>query len=450
MMRLFYTLLYAAVLFCVLPYQFFKRPAGLRLRWLKERTGIIPDRSSRPAAGADSPAVWIHAVSVGEVIASTPLVRGIKERFPDADIIVSTVTDTGQAVARERMGSLSRICYVPFDLPFAIKNFVMRSSPSLFIVMETELWPNLLRIVRGHGIPIVLMNGRISESSFKGYLRAGVFIRTVLRDIDMFCMQNAIYADRIIRLGAPVSSVATIGNLKFDTVPPRPAPEWASSLPGVTIVAGSTHDPEEAFLLGVYLKLTEAVREKTRLIIAPRHPERFREVDELIRSKPVRSIRRSEIGTLPAGGRDDPQVVLLDVMGELSSVYGACDIAVMGGSFTDHGGQNLLEPAFWAKAIVCGPHMENFPFAEDFFREGGALRAQETTLLETLEKLVLSPETRAALGTTARRLYDANTGATARAISLISPYIELSSGTPRSVPTPGEEATITRKLQENR
>lgn len=441
-MYFLYSIIYFTVLLFLLPLQYLKRPAQLRKRWIKERFGKYRAEAlkSRCAEGQTSElqnfqtselkTFWIHAVSVGEVTSAVSLIKKLKGKYPSAKIIISTVTDTGQKVARERISSIARIIYMPFDLPFAIKNAIAFVSPSLFIIMETELWPNIIRLLKRNDVPVLLMNGRISEKSFGGYKRLRFFIKGALKNMDALCMQNELYAERIKTLGAEPERVKAIGSFKFDTIPSSSLPEWTNSLrlsqearvrtQEFTIVAGSTHRTEEDLILRAYIKLRKDFP-KLNLIIAPRHPERFKEVEELIKKNEIEYIKRSDVmshGSRVAGG-----VILLDVIGELASVYGVCDIAIMGGSFIKHGGQNPLEPAYWENAIVCGPHMENFPFIDEFYRGGGALKTDAANLESTLAGLLLSPEKQEAMGKSARKLYEKNSGAVERAMEIIEGYL---------------------------
>ncbi len=434
-----YSILYAIAFFFMAPYEYFKRPASLRRRWLSERFGRIDVTAAKSGSQARNK-IWIHAVSVGEVAASVTLVRKLKEIYPLTDIVISTVTDTGQRVAAERMGQLARIVYVPFDLPWCVKAAAEAVQPDMFIIMETELWPNIIRLLHERGVPILLMNGRISGKSFKGYLKVRFFIRRVLGYIAFFCMQEEPYAERIRLLGASAERVAVTGNFKFDMQPVAEMPAWTSLLSGLTIIAGSTHMPEEDIVLDAYVQLRRQMPE-LNLILAPRHPARFDEVEELVRKRNVPYIKRSQIresiNEVEAGGaaaahphirnaaraEGSGKVIILDVIGELASVYGAADIAIMGGSFIEHGGQNPLEPAFWGKAIVCGPHMENFPFIGGFYSQGAAKTTDASELLQTLDKLLRSPEKCSEMGRAARALYDSSTGATERAMVIIDRFI---------------------------
>ena len=362
-----------------------------------------------------------------------PLIKKIKERHPAAEIVVSTVTDTGQKVAKERLGDAARIIYVPFDLPFAIKNALRRIKPSLFIIMETELWPNAIRILGRSGVPVLLMNGRISGRSFGGYKKLRFFIKDVMKNVSIFCMQNELYAERIKKLGAEPDKIKAIGNFKFDTRPSSTVPEWTRIFrrqktedrrqareKEFVIIAGSTHRTEEELIIDAYIKL-RADFPQINLIIAPRHPERFREVEELIGKKGIKYLKRSDV--TGHGTRVTGVVILLDAVGELASVYGACDIAVMGGTFIEHGGQNPLEPAYWGKAIVCGPHMENFPFIEEFYKNEGAVKTGADNLRQSLKELLSDQGKVSAMGRTAKGLYDKNSGAVEKAMKEIERYL---------------------------
>ena len=412
-----YTALYTAALAFLLPFEYLKRSTEFRKRWLRERFGLYAGKRSigRP--------IWIHAVSVGEVIASVPLMKKIKQRHPSLEIVISTVTDTGQKVALERAGAYAGIIYVPFDLPFAIKNALQHIRPSAFIIMETELWPHVIRILSESDVPVVLMNGRLSERSYKSYKKLGFFIGQVLRNISLLCVQDDIYAGRFRDLGAAPERIKIIGSFKFDTRPSSDVPQWTEALCGPVIIAGSTHETEEELVLDAYMRL-KAYLPDLNLIIAPRHPGRFKTVEELVKKKGLEYMKRSELASCQdAGTRRDSRasglVVILDVIGELSAVYGAADIAVMGGSFIEHGGQNPLEPAFWGKAVVCGPHMENFPFIEEFYSRRGAVKAEGPRLYKVLKDLLDSPEQMRRMGSIAKKLYEKNSGATDRAMELI-------------------------------
>lgn len=409
----------------LLPFEYRRRPKEIRGRWLREKFGFL---NSRPGAHAPE-LIWIHAVSMGEVISAVPFIRKLKASYPSLSIMLSTITDTGQKVARERLSDVAEVIYFPFDLVHILRKAVRQLRPVAFIAMETELWPNTFSTLNRAGIPVLIMNGRLSENSFNGYKKVRFFIGRVIRCVDVFCMQDNIYAERIVSLGAAEERVKVIGNFKFDTKPSDKMPEWARALRSPVIVAGSTHGTEEDLILNSYVKLKSGFPQ-LNIIIAPRHPERFNEVEGLIKKKGLECLRVSEIkktGSYEALSFSTSQsnnlVILLDVVGELASVYGICDIAIIGGSFIEHGGQNPLEPAFWGKPMICGPHMENFPFMEEFYGDAGAVRSDAGGLYIAIKELLLSPEKRKTIGDRASALYNEKSGAIDSALKIIKGYI---------------------------
>ncbi|HDH02298.1 MAG TPA: 3-deoxy-D-manno-octulosonic acid transferase, partial [Nitrospirae bacterium] len=274
LMRMVYNLLYIFSLTLLLPVHLLKRPPHLRGRWLKERFGFVPLRLTHKG-GRKRPAVWIHAVSVGEAMAARPLIERLRT---GADIIVSTVTDTGQKVVRDFITEDEACIYVPFDNSSAIKKTAARIRPDMLVIMETELWPNLLKTIKSEGIPIVIVNGRISDGSFSGYRKIGFFMKGMLGMVDFFCMQTIRDAEKIIALGAPEEKVLVTGNLKFDITPPADILPWCEDLGRPVIVAGSTHEGEEEIILDAFNSIKRNFSGAS-LIIAPRHPERFAEVE---------------------------------------------------------------------------------------------------------------------------------------------------------------------------
>jgi 3-deoxy-D-manno-octulosonic-acid transferase len=408
-----YSFIYLIAIIVLLPFEYLKRPREIRRKWLREKFGLIKEVKGE--------IIWIHAVSVGEVIAATPLIKRIKERYPSKSIVVSTITDTGQKVAKERSPDGTTILYLPFDMPSILKRVLNKVKPELLIVIETEIWPNLIRVFKENGIPVLLLNGRISENSFRGYRKVAFFMKRVLSPVDFFGMQGEEYADRIKRLGVDGKKVRTLGNFKFDTKPPGNIPAWTEKIGGQIITAGSTHDGEEELITEVYLALKKEFPE-LNLIIAPRHPERFKTVEDMLKSKGVSFVKRSEIDGVN-GPSLKGAIILLDTVGELSSVYGISDIAIIGKSFRGLGGQNPLEPAYWSKPIVCGPHMENFPVVQEFYREGAALETKEEELYAKIKDLLLSPEKAKVIGSKAREVFGKNSGAVERAMEVIEGYI---------------------------
>lgn len=409
-----YSILYSIALIFVFPFEYRKRPPEMRKRWLSEKLG-----KAGPPAGKQGRTLWLHAVSVGEVIAAVPFLRSLKERRPCLRVIVSTITDTGRKVAGERLGDAVEVVYLPFDLVFILKRAVRRMRPSLFVVMETELWPNMLRAMKAEGVPTGMLNGRISKGSFRGYRKIRPLIKRMLSYVDFFCMQDALYAERIIELGGDAKKVNNTGNFKFDIKVKDEEISWSRSLGGPVVIAGSTHRGEEGLMVSVFKKLREDIPDVI-MIIAPRHPERFGEVEELLKVEGVPYIRRTRI-------REDDRisgaVVLLDTVGELTSVYGISDVAVMGGSFIRHGGQNPLEPAYFGKPVVCGQHMGNFPFISEFYENGAAVEVDEEGLYETVKELAASARKREAIGGRAREILVRNRGAVERAVKVVEEYL---------------------------
>jgi len=443
-----YSMLYRIVLFFLFPFEYFKRPADIRERWVREKFGFLTPpvpplgkggmeeyaiSSDKKAGGI----IWVHAVSVGEVIAAVPLLRNLREKYPSRTILLSTITDTGQKVARARAPGGTIVVYLPFDIPSVVARVMNTVCPELLIIMETELWPNLFKICASRKIPVILMNGRISENSFRGYRRISFFMRKVLSCVELFGMQNDEYAARIRSLGVAHSRIMSLGNFKFDAMPPAKIPEWTERVQKPVLIAGSTNEGDEELITSVYLQLKKDFP-ALNLILAPRHPERFDEVATMIVSKNTPYMRRSALDAqLSIEGEDrgggDPRqpvlpdikgtVILLDTVGELSAVYGASDIAIIGKSFAGYGGQNPLEPASWGKAILCGPHMENFPVIREFYKAGAAIEVSAENLHAALRELLLSPEKAVAMGSRARDLYRRNSGAVGRAMEVLAKYL---------------------------
>jgi 3-deoxy-D-manno-octulosonic-acid transferase len=419
-MYLIYSVLYSIALLFLLPFEYLKRAGELRSRWFRERFGFF----TAELRTSDPKRIWIHAVSVGEVISAVPFVRELKRRYPAIPVVFSTVTDTGQAVARERISDIAQIVYLPFDLVHIVRRVLRKLRPSLFIILETELWPNIFRTFKQEGIPVLVLNGRISGDSFKGYRRIKFFIRDVLACVDLFCMQDRVYEERIRELGVEAKRVRVTGNFKFDTKPSEKIPEWTNALGHPVMLAGSTHEGEEELMLSVFERLRNDFP-GMNLLLAPRRPERFEKVEGMVHARNLPCLKRSEIGTVNAEhGAIRDKVVILDTIGELASCYAISDIAVMGGSFFKVGGHNPLEPSFWGKPVVCGPHMENFPFIQDFYIGSGAIKTDAEGLCEVVRELFRSPAKRKAMGGRAKALYGEKAGAVDKALDALKSYLD--------------------------
>lgn len=381
---------------------------------LSERLGNVPTRIKTPNTRR---AIWIHAVSVGEVLAVAGLVQRLRSEFSEHRIVISTTTKTGQELARKRFGEEDIFCF-PLDFAFCIRPYLRALRPELVVLAETEFWPNFLRLPKRSGAQIAVVNARISDRSFPRYRRWRGLLRVILANVDVFCAQTQEDKRRLCEIGARAERVHTFGNLKFDIQPPSETPLVAQLLAairegsaGPVIVCGSTVEGEEADLLRGFTGLQQLFP-GALLILAPRHPERFSAVAAEIGSFRLPSTRRSEWNGSPLSGG----IFLLDSIGELASVYALADVAVVGGSFMPRGGHNILEPAHFGKPIIVGPHYENFRDIVDQFRAAEAVIITEQPMAAAAALLGDSqraPE----LGIRARAVLDANTGATERTLS---------------------------------
>lgn len=360
--------------------------------------------------------IWVHAVSVGEVMAAHPLIRELRKRYPRKKLILSTVTVTGNYTARQRVPEADAVFYFPFDYPWIVRRVIRKINPAIVLVAETELWPNFFRELKKAGIPSAVVNGRISPHSFRNYMRFRAFFRQVFGNVTLFCMQSETDAGRIREIGADDGKVLVTGNLKFDQkIPPaQPAP---IRIPGSrkVITAGSTHRGEETVILEVFRRLREKFPELT-LIIAPRHPERFDEVEGIINAAGFDCLRRS--------GRkgEVKDVLLLDTIGELWSFYAVCDIAFVGGSLVKVGGHNLLEPAAMKKPVIFSRYMFNFKeISEALISSGGGIMVKDKAELYTrMDNLLSDRELSRHIGERAFAVIAANSGATKKTLDSIS------------------------------
>ena len=423
-MHVFYTL--AIVILAVVLSPWFAYQA-LRYRKyvanLAQRMGYLP--ISFNLEGDES--IWIHAVSVGEVLTARALLPALRERYPGLRIFLSTTTLSGQQVARTRLTDADDVFFLPFDLPPFVTRTLRLVRPRLFIMMETEIWPNLLRACRRQGIKTMLVNGRISSRSYPRYRLARGFFRSVLADVDRFCMQSDESARRIVDIGADPARVIVTGSLKFDSLelPAMAAGRGAgrvlryfripSSRP--VLMAASTLKGEEAPVLTAFAALRR-LQPSALLIIAPRKPERFGEAEALARAEGFRVVRRTELA-VDAEPRAD--VVVLDTIGELAPLFQVATIVFVGGSLVDQGGHNILEPAVHGKPIIFGPYMQNFAeIAATFLKSQAAIQVGSgPALTDAVVRLAGDPVERARLGAAARALVEANRGAKPRTLDAI-------------------------------
>lgn len=445
-MLLLYNLLSTLSLLIYLPWLLLKRVSDDKARFLSERLGL---------SAYSKTDIWVHAVSVGETIACLPFLRALKGEFPGKKILLSTTTYTGQQIAREKFPEADRIMYMPWDAGLCVKRVVNSLRPEVFITIETELWPVLFHGLNKSGSHILLLNGRLSPKSFKGYKASRFFMKEVLSYADFLYMQTMEDAERIIALGAPEEKVGSMGNFKFDIQFDKRAPlAWREGINGRIFLAGSTHRGEDEIILDAY-KLIKGVRghgsegkdntSDIKLIIAPRHPERFNEVEKLLKERGLNYIRRSEmqnigkispIPSFPKRGTIIPpfdkggqggifaDIILLDTIGELSELFSNAAITFIGGSLLPYGGHNILEPAYWANPILFGPHMENFPIAGEFLRKSAALEVKNAKeIAAAAAELLQKPEKAKLMGENARAILDENKGAVERALKLVRSYL---------------------------
>jgi 3-deoxy-D-manno-octulosonic-acid transferase len=481
-MYLLYSFVLSLLFLALLPYFVYQAARhGKYAGSFKERLGWLPES----LRGDSRKTIWVHAVSVGEFLAARALIERLKSDLPAVRIVVSTTTVTGQQLARSQPPLLGAAFYFPFDWKFSVRRALARVNPSVVIILETELWPNFLRECRNRGVVTVLVNGRISSRSFRRYKLVGRPFRRAIEDFSLMVMQSEVDAERARQLGAPASLVRVCGNLKYDSLGDRrsgsgvseeteaPSGEQASpqprtphpyreidhrlaSLPHL-IVAGSTAPGEEAMLLASLREVRRHIGlEDARLLLAPRHPERFDEVGRLIARSGFAFVRRSESrdssaipvqreeasdegsqietpsGPDEAAGDGVPDVILLDTIGELASIYRFAAVVFVGGSLVPRGGHNIIEPAAFAKPIVVGPYTENFrQIVSDFVRADAVVQitaaGNDATncLARELIRLLSDGECARAIGERARDILLRNQGATDCAVAAIKEVIRI-------------------------
>lgn len=377
--------------------------------------------------------IWIHAVSVGEAKAVKNLLSGLRSEYPGKKFVISTVTATGNKIVKSFAGKNDFITYLPLDFSFIVKAVIEKINPALFILAETEIWPNLLTCLKHRNTPVVVVNARISRRSFKGYAAVRFLVGRVLNKVSLFCAQTEGDKEKLILLGAKKDKVRVTGNLKFDLQEDLAGPEKAKarlkedlrfSPEDKIFVAGSTHAPEEAIIIKMYRGLLKEFKD-LKLIIAPRHPERAKEVAAIASRFGFRPVFISQDKPACAGCIPSP-VFIVDVIGRLMDFYAIADIVFVGGSLIKKGGQNILEPAVLAKPVIFGPHMFNFNDIAELYLGGGAaiLADNEDELLNAVKYLLSNPREAAALGKKAKGLILDNQGATQRTLSLIAELVK--------------------------
>ncbi len=423
-MYLFYTLAIIGYAIAVAPrllYQAVRH--GKYVGTLSERWGRLPAEVNPDHV----PSIWIHAVSVGEVLATRTLIPAMRERYPGHRLLLSTTTQTGRAVASSIEG-VDGLFYFPLDLRLVVSRVLSQVRPDLVVLVDTELWPNLLAECARRGVKTMLVNGRISDRAYPRYLLVRSFFGRVIRNVDSCCVQGEESGRRLVELGASEELVTVTGNLKFDTLP---VPEslrnrvpqellrfFRMTEERVVVMAASTHAGEERPVLEAFARVRRRDPEAL-LLLAPRHPERAGEVASLATGFGFKTVVRRE---LPLDGEPCPVVVVLDTVGELASLFQIATVVFLGGSLVPSGGHNPLEPAAWSKPIIFGPYMENFSEISKLFLSNQAARQikSSTELEPVLTELLRDEVQRDALGSAAKALLEANRGATERSLDAMA------------------------------
>ncbi len=404
--------LYNALFYLLIPFEV------LRLYWRARRYPAYGKRISERFARSNlnvRDSIWIHAVSAGETLASVGLVSALRHALPNTPIVLTTTTPTGSALAQSIFKKSEVIhVYKPYDLPIVMRRFLRQINPKALILIEKELWPNTIALCAKHGIPVMLLNATLSQKSVEKYSRAPKFIQVMFKALSVVAAQTQADKKAFIRLGVSAEKITVSGNLKFD----KPLPTFEASAqanirealgePVPTWLAASTHEGEEKIILKAHIKLLKT-HPNARLILVPRHPERFNSVASLIEQTGLSYVRRSLGGECDAHTR----VYLADTLGDLMLLYDAVDIAFVAGSFKPIGGHNILEPALLGKAILVGPHMENFKdMLETFLNADALIQVEDTTsLAQHIKQLFENPTRQQILGEHAKGCLDANRGA---------------------------------------
>ena len=430
MIYLLYNIFFTFFLIFAAPYFLFRALIDGRFRrGLIQRIGFLPTLSLKKP-------IWVHAASVGEVFCSVPLLQRIKREFPQRPIVLTTMTRTGNERAK-MIPEANLVFFLPIDHPLAIRRAFRKIDPNLLLIAETELWPNLLRSCGKKGIPIVLFNGRISEKSFRRYLFFKSFFKDCLKYISLFLMQSEEDRNRMIEIGAAIDKTRVVGNLKFDQPFPsfdqEALAEMARSLhlrgKETLLIAGSTHSGEEEILLSLFKNLRKTGPHLI-LILAPRHLERLEEVERILKKESISWTRKTSLSMdqdRSSGERKElPEVILLDTMGELMNLYSLGTLVFIGGSLVPVGGHNPIEPLFFKKCVLFGPHMFHFlEISRHLIEAGGAIQVGgKEDLAFHLKRLLSDERARKEIGEKGYQFLQKHRGATERMFEEIRPYLK--------------------------
>lgn len=419
---------YSALWYLLLPFLFLRlwlrgrQAPAYRQRW-KERMAW----GYRPGTLKNS--LWVHAVSVGETLAAVPMIERLLADYPDTPLLVTTTTPTGSERVKALFGDRVTHVYCPWEVPTALNRFLRAFDPKTVIVLETELWPNLCAAVKRHGAKLMLMNGRLSEKSYRGYSKFPRLVRPMMARFDALAVQTPVERERYVALGAWPERVHAIGSVKFDMSLDDTVRQAAGDLRAAigerpVWIAASTHPGEDEPVLAAHKALL-GTAPQTLLVLVPRHPERFDSVAQLVRQQGLGLARRSKQEAIAA----DTQVYLADTMGELLMLFGVADVAFVGGSLVPVGGHNLLEPAGWGKPVLTGPHLHNFTAISNLLDDAGALTPVDNAdaLAIALQGLFRHPERRQSQGQAAAAVVEANRGALEKGLQLISEQLTVNS-----------------------
>ncbi len=420
MARFFYSLLFYLITPLVLLRLLWRsrRAPAYACRW-RERFGLVP----RVAGGKQ--VIWVHAVSVGETVAAAPLINALLQRYPQAVVAVTTMTPTGSERVEALFGTRVYHAYAPYDLPLAWHGFLRRVAPSLLIIMETELWPNMIHACRKRAIPVVVANARLSQKSAQGYKKGGSLTRAMLSSVTVVAAQNNTDGERFVSLGVAPTALQITGNLKFDVELDAAIREralalreqWRGPSQRPVWLAASTHRGEDELILDAFARIRQQ-QPQLLLVLVPRHPERFDEVAALCAARQYQVCRRSA-GVVPTA---DDDVLLGDTMGELVSFFGACDLTFVGGSLLPIGGHNLIEPAAWGIPVLTGPHVFNFAEVARALQDAEALVTCQDPqqIARRVVELLDDPDAMGRMGQAAVGVVVANRGALNKTLTIVA------------------------------
>lgn len=421
MIYIIYNILLYCYFFISLPFYLVKFFTSERYRvGLRERLGFIKKMPHKPR-------ILVHTVSVGEFLGTIPLINALRDKYRQHEIVVSTTTVTGNKVAKKKLGGASRVVYFPLDFLWSVKRFFDRVLPDLIILVETELWPNFLSISKKRNVPVLIINGRISERSYRNYSLLPGFFRNMCSDINSWGVQFERDSRRLIDLGIDSERIHVTGSIKFDSAIqniPDPSDidkikkEWGWKEGDLVLVGGSTHDGEEKILLDIYKDIKDNFKNLV-LILAPRHPNRIEEIKKIVRSYKLRYILKSELKG--AARFADYDIVLVDTLGDLVLIYNLATIVFIGKSLVKGGGQNLLEPAGLGKPVICGPLMGNFlDITKWLVENGGVVQVVDAgELKQAIMHLLNNPFECIKLGDRAKELIFKASGAVERNMELV-------------------------------